>query len=93
MKPNNVDLILKRMIELLRVGGDVGGWAVALEGIRVGFHSDPKYSSSKLLSMYGGMGSLNDVVIYRDGQAMVAENNEFDMLRTQLYELSRPNVQ
>lgn len=87
MKLKNIDLTLKRMIELLRVGGDVEGWAAALEGIRADFHSDPKYASSKLVSMYGGMGSLNDLVLYSDGQALVVENNEFDMLRTRLYEL------
>ncbi|MGE8435539.1 MAG: DUF6966 domain-containing protein [Pseudomonas palmensis] len=87
MKLKNIDLTLKRMIELLRMGGEVEGWTAALEGIREDFHSDPKYASSKLMSMYGGMGSLNDLVLYSDGQALVVENNEFDMLRAQLYEL------
>lgn len=87
MKLKNIDLTLKRMIELLRMGGDVEGWTAALEGIREDFHCDPKYASSKLMSMYGGMGSLNDLVLYSDGQALVVENNEFDMLRAQLYEL------
>lgn len=87
MKLNNIDFILKRMIDLLHVGGDVEGWAVALERVRVGFHNDTRYASSTLLSMYGGMGSLNDVVLYRDGQVLIAENNEFDALRAQLYDL------
>lgn len=89
MKIKNIDSTLKRMIELLRMGGDVEGWAAALEGIRADFHSDPKYASSKLMSMYGGMGSLNDLVLYSDGQALVVENNEFDFLRAQLYELAK----
>lgn len=87
MKLKNIDLTLKRMIELLRAGGDVEGWTAALEGGRADFLSDPKYASSKLVSMYGGMGSLNDLVLYSDGQVLIVENNEFDMLRTQLYEL------
>lgn len=84
---SNIDLILIRMVELLRVGGDAGGWCSALDGVRADFHRDPEYASSRLLSMYGGMGSLNDVVLYRGGQPMVAENNEFDMLRVRLYGL------
>lgn len=87
MKLDNIDFILKRMIDLLHVGGDVEGWAVALEGVRVEFHNDNRYASSTLLSTYGGMGSLNDVVLYRDGQVLIAENNEFDALRAQLYDL------
>ncbi|WP_434675207.1 DUF6966 domain-containing protein [Pseudomonas sp. D3-10] len=87
MKLQKIDLTLRRMIELLRVGAGDEGWAANLEGIRENFDSDPKFASSKLMSMYGGMGSLNDVVIYSRGQVLIAESNEFDMLRTQLYEL------
>ena len=83
---NDVDVILARMIELLRVG-KFDDWAVTLEKIKKGFQVDPKHSSLKLLSMYGGMGSLNDVVFYKDGQPLVLENNELDNLRTQLYQL------
>jgi len=89
MNLKDIDLTLKRMIELLRGvgGGRVVGWAAALEGVREDFHSDPKYASSKLVSMSGGMGSLRDLVLYSGGQALVVENNEFDMLRSRLYEL------
>lgn len=39
--------------------------------------------------MYGGMGSLNDIVLYKNGQPLIAENDEFDALRTELYNLCR----
>ncbi|WP_411675538.1 DUF6966 domain-containing protein [Achromobacter insolitus] len=41
------------------------------------------------LSLYGGGGSLNDVVLYRDGKVLVAENGEFDLLRSKLYEICK----
>lgn len=85
---NDVEVILTRMIELLRVGA-FDDWAVVLEKIKSDFEVDPKYASLKLLSMYGGMGSLNDVVLYRGGQPLVMENNELDSLRTQLYEFCK----
>ncbi|MDU9405953.1 hypothetical protein RTH46_26100 [Pseudomonas sp. zfem004] len=85
---NDVDLILARMIELLRLGS-FDDWAIVLEKVKNGFDMDPKNSSLKLLSMYGGMGSLNDVVLYRDGQPLVKENDELDNLRAQLYELCK----
>ncbi len=36
---------------------------------------------------FGGMGSFNDIVLYRDGSPLIQENDELDELRTQLYEL------
>jgi hypothetical protein len=39
--------------------------------------------------MYGEEGSLNDVVLHRDGQPLGKENDELDALRTQLLELCR----
>lgn len=85
---NDIEVILTRMIELLRIGA-FNNWAVALEEVKTGFEFDPKYSSLKLLSMYGGMGSLNDVVLYKDGQPLISENNELDSLRSALYELCK----
>lgn len=85
---NDVEVILARMIDLLRAGA-FDNWAVALEKIKKGFDEDPKCASLKLLSMFGGMGSLNDVVLYRDGQPLFLENNELDSLKTQLYELCK----
>lgn len=85
---NDIEVILTRMIELLRIGA-FNDWAIALEKIKTGFEFDPKSSPSKLLSMYGGMGSLNDVVLYKDGQPLILENNELDALRSHLYELCK----
>ncbi|WP_330210752.1 DUF6966 domain-containing protein [Pseudomonas sp. AM4(2022)] len=85
---NDSDAVLTRMIELLRLGA-FDDWAIALEKIKMDFDRDPKYKSSQLLSMYGGMGSLNDVVLYKNGQPLVAESNEFDALRVQLYEICK----
>jgi hypothetical protein len=40
-----------------------------------------------VLSLYGGMGSLNDIVLYVDGEANSEVNDEFDDLRTKVFEL------
>ncbi|MNV67065.1 hypothetical protein D3C71_1598490 [compost metagenome] len=79
------------MIELLRLGA-FDDWAVMLEKIKVEFDMDQMHMASRLLSLYGGMGSLNDVVLYNRHQPLVAENNEFDELRTRLYELCKKLV-
>ncbi|WP_434082301.1 DUF6966 domain-containing protein [Achromobacter deleyi] len=91
IKNSDIDAVLKRMIELLSLGA-FDDWAVMLEKIKVEFDMDQKYMASRLLSLYGGMGSLNDVVLYNSHQPLVAENNEFDGLRTRLYELCKKLV-
>lgn len=50
------------MAELLRVGG-VNGWALALEKIEVEIVDCPDATRAKILSTFGGMGSLNDLVL------------------------------
>ena len=87
-KNSSIEGGLERMIELLR-GGSADDWALSLENIKVAFEMDPKSSSLKLLSLYGGMGSLNDVVLYKDGQPLVVENDELDTLRLELYNLCK----
>jgi len=40
-----------------------------------------------ILSLYGGMGSLNDLVLYIEGVPDVKINDEFDVLRAAVYDL------
>lgn len=82
----NVELVLKRMAELIRIDGR-NDWANALEKCRGEIAGSPNATAAKILSMYGGMGSLNDLVLYRNGLLLMAENDEFDILRSELYEL------
>lgn len=79
---------LLRMSELLVLGG-LGDWAHALT--RLAFESNEGYAMLRpnIRKMYGGMGSLNDIVLHKDGHSSKAENDEFDSLRKRLYELTR----
>lgn len=52
-KLDDIDVILKRMVALLRIGA-FDDWAIELENIRTGFDGDPKSISSKLLFLYVG---------------------------------------
>lgn len=79
---------LARMAELLRLGG-VPDWAAALETVKHEITVDQSAALAKIVSMYGGMGSLNDLVLYKGIQPLVRENNEFDGLRSKLYQLCR----
>lgn len=82
----NIQVILSRMAELLRLGGRAD-WAGALEKYHNEIVSEPSATTGRILSLYGGMGSLNDLILYSNGTPLVNENNEFDALRSQLYEI------
>ena len=78
--------VLSQMIVLLNHGG-ASEWARALEIQARDLSSDPDLVVSKILSMYSGMGSLNDVVLYKDGRILKDENDNLDGLRERLYQL------
>jgi hypothetical protein len=83
-----LELVLARMAELLRLGSH-GDWANALEKHRRALSTDSTATASGILRMFGGMGSLNDVVLYKDGQPMANENSELAALGSRLYDLCR----
>ncbi|PZG51345.1 hypothetical protein C1I98_08960 [Spongiactinospora gelatinilytica] len=48
-------------------------------------------SSGKILRMYGGMGSLQDIVL-QNAAGVLPENAEFDRLRRALFALARSGL-
>lgn len=48
-------------------------------------HEEGREVRRKILSMYGGMGSFNDLVFHKDGKPLGKENDELDVLRRELY--------
>jgi hypothetical protein len=79
--------ILVRMIALLQQCGE-HRWAHALERLRIAADSTPREAGRQIRSLYGGMGSLGDLVLYRNGVLLREENDAFDSLRRRLHELS-----
>ena len=77
-----------RIEDLLRLGG-VNEWAKGIENLRNEMTYDSDLALGKILSLYGGMGSFNDIILYRNGILLVSENSELDALRSKLYELCR----
>ncbi|CAJ0772427.1 DUF6966 domain-containing protein [Ralstonia chuxiongensis] len=75
------------------------GWAewLAKDAMRIRSHDG--YGIEHLLSAYGGMGSLNDVVLQRSNGVEVTmdfnDNERFNKLRSEIYDLAmacRPAV-
>lgn len=78
--------IMTRMSALLRAGNKYE-WAERLDQYRADLPHCYDFALSQIIGLYGGMGSLTDIVLYCDEQPLIDENNEFAELRTQLYGL------
>lgn len=91
-KPSTADsekmlAVLARMLDLLEAYGQ-RSWAEALSDL--GARQGTEDVRGEIRRLYGGMGSLNDLVLHSaDIARMRADNNEFDALRKQLSELCR----
>lgn len=83
---SEIEWTLDRMAELLR-SSQTADWADAIGRLRAQIDVDPENACSALSRLFGGMGSLNDVVLYRDGKVLRQENQEVDSLRSKLYSL------
>jgi len=82
--------VLGRMCDLLNAH-NMGDWAAALSDI--GARQADEDVRGDIRRLYGGAGSLNDLVFScTDRARMIADNNEFDALRSELYELARSRV-
>lgn len=80
-------------LEKLFVDARDASWAKAfqalLEEVKASNSSaDVSEASRKILHMYRGMGSFNDVLIYTNGTYPRGPNEELDLLRNRLYEIA-----
>lgn len=77
--------LMTRISELLRLGGRIE-WAECIEQYWSQLLLDTDQALSNIMMLYGGMGSINDIVLYRDGLPMIEENNELHVLLSKLYD-------
>lgn len=84
MKTQSIKEIIFEMIKLLQIVS-MEEWAFALIHVHDEIRLDPIHTKVKIISMFGGSGSLNDIVLHKNGQALIHENSEFDRLRSALY--------
>ncbi|QXE07330.1 hypothetical protein BJG93_36515 (plasmid) [Paraburkholderia sprentiae WSM5005] len=90
---NSLAQMLDQAEALLRSYGQVR-WAEWLTKDARLIRSLDGYGLEHLLSAYGGMGSLNDVVLQRSNGGVgvlldVGDNERFDKLRSEIYDLAR----
>lgn len=77
---------MQRMATLLELGG-YAEWSVSICKLAKKYELEPDDTKHIFLNLYGGMGSLNDLVLYRNGKVLMSENDELDQLRRDLLNL------
>ncbi|BBH46030.1 DUF6966 domain-containing protein [Pseudomonas sp. KU43P] len=80
-----VGVVLGRIAQLLRHGG-CSDWADAIERCRSRLSSDREPVRDGIRGMHGGMGSISDQVLYRDGALLVEATDELHELLGWVYE-------
>ena len=84
----SVVVTLEKISTLVRICSEES-WAAGFLRLSQEFADAPQATKDKIVSLYGGMGSFNDLVLYRDGKLLLSENNELDQLRSELFQLCR----
>ncbi|WP_422824348.1 DUF6966 domain-containing protein [Xenorhabdus bharatensis] len=84
-----IEKVLSEMSTLLDQNMETS-WARYIDELlyRINIESDNTIIDIKAL--FGGMGSLNDLVLSKDGKPLAHENNKLDELRKELYKLCSP---
>lgn len=85
---DEIENTLDEMCSILREC-NLERWANMLVDIKKMIRQDPSEARYSLMSLYGGMGSLNDLVLSKDGVMLTEENDVFEELRNKLYHLGK----
>ena len=80
-----IKIICKEIVLILENVGE-NDWKNAFQNIVDASDStELSILKKEIKKMYGGMGSFNDLVLYKDGQPCIKENQQIDELRKKLF--------
>ena len=78
-----IESILRQIADLLSKHNELE-WAIALERFADEYIDSPEQTKRYVRSIYGGMGSFNDIILHGpNGIPLVSENDELDRLRSE----------
>lgn len=89
MKIAETQAVLEEIIALLRENG-AEDWTRSFEGAHALLDQDPAAARSDIKSLFGGMGSFNDLVLHRNKQPLIEENRKLAAEKDKLYKLCSP---
>ncbi|WP_152613200.1 DUF6966 domain-containing protein [Inquilinus limosus] len=86
----DVQALLDAMRELERFLEQHGDefWSIKVARAADCVSRSDAYGLERFLSLFGGMGSLNDVVLHRSGKLLLTENNRLVALRSKAWNLA-----
>jgi hypothetical protein len=84
-----IEKVLSEMSTLLDQNTETS-WARYIDKLRYRINIESDSTIIDIKALFGGMGSLNDLVLSKDGKPLTHENNKLDALRKELYELCSP---
>lgn len=77
-----------RELEQLLRDHDQSFWADQIARCLQSIDRSDAYGLQSFLALFGGMGSLNDLVLSRDGVTLRDENDRLQMLTTRAWEIA-----
>lgn len=80
----NLESIIEKLIALFEEF-NLKKWEKAYKNMLLCLQEDPEYAKYQLRISFGGMGSFNDLILHRDGIALIEENDYLNELRDKLY--------
>ncbi|WP_445494463.1 DUF6966 domain-containing protein [Photorhabdus sp. SF281] len=81
---NKIKEILKEISALLYQNA-ASDWADCIDELCSQINTDPDEAVANIKRLYGGMGSLSDLVFSKNGVPLRDETNQLDELRKELY--------
>ena len=63
-------------------------WAHHIARCAASIEQSDYYGVERFLGLFGGIGSLNDLILHRNGQMLTIENDELRKLLTRTYEMA-----
>lgn len=78
---------LLRRIEVQLATNDAADWAIIVGRCRFAVEKSDAWGLHGFLGMCGGMGTLNDVVLHRDGKMLTTENDQLHEMLEEAWRL------
>ena len=88
MNIQDMQAILEQMIDLTGRADEID-WMRVFSELNAELNVDPNAASAKIRQLFGGAGSLNDLVLHANGRPMRVENDLLDASRVRLFALVR----
>jgi len=84
--------VIDELIFVLECIGEKN-WSSSLRNLQSSYNNagslyERKRVLSKIIQLYGGMGSFADLTLYRDGRPLIEANDILDRLQSRLFDIA-----